>query len=134
MEDKELLQAIGQVISEQIVPRLDKMDGRLDKMDGRLDKMDGRLDKIDGRLDNIDDRLDNIDDRLGNIELVIENELRPNIQKLAEGYEPYYQKTCVNNIKLKDLEEKVDILEISTKHNSNEIKKINVTLKDAANI
>lgn len=97
MEEKELLQAIGQIVQDKLVP----INGRLDNIDGRLDIIDGRLDTIDGRL--------------GNIELVIENELRPNIQKLAEGYEPYYKKTCVNNIKLKDLEERFDILEISTK-------------------
>ena len=34
----------------ELVPRLDRMDGRLDRMDGRLDRMDGRLDKQDETL------------------------------------------------------------------------------------
>ncbi len=87
--------------------RLDKMDERLDGIDERLDKMDERLDKVDERLDGIDGRLDKMDERfdgmdkrfdgltllvtenarrLKNIELTLENEITPNIMRVAEAH------------------------------------------------
>jgi tetrahydromethanopterin S-methyltransferase subunit G len=69
--DGELLQAIKELFVP-IHERLDKMDGRLDKMDGRLDKMDGRLDRLEAEI------------RKTNI--IIENEIRHNIQLIAEGH------------------------------------------------
>ena len=73
--------------------RMDKMDKRLDGMDKRLDGMDKRLDGMDKRLDGMDKRLDGVDKRLDSLEyttkdilLTIENEIRPNIQIIAEAH------------------------------------------------
>lgn len=62
---KDDLQAIAQLMSEQIKPineRLDRMDERFDGIDKRLDGIDERLDKVDERLDGIDGRLDRIEE------------------------------------------------------------------------
>ncbi len=80
--------------------RLDKMDERLDKVDERLDGIDGRLDKMDERFDGIDERFEGMDKRfdgltllvtenarrLKNIELTLENEITPNIMRVAEAH------------------------------------------------
>lgn len=87
--------------------RLDKVDERLDGIDERLDKVDERLDKMDERFDGIDERLDGMDERfegmdkrfdgltllvtenarrLKNIELTLENEITPNIMRVAEAH------------------------------------------------
>jgi len=87
--------------------RLDKMDERLDKVDERLDGIDGRLDKMDERFDGIDERFEGVDERfegmdkrfdgltllvtensrrLKNIELTLENEITPNIMRVAEAH------------------------------------------------
>ncbi len=63
MLTQEDLQAISQLIKNEVDPihnRLDKMDSRLDKMDDRLDKMDDRLDKMESRLDKIEETLDEV--------------------------------------------------------------------------
>ena len=87
--------------------RLDKVDERLDRIDERLDKVDERLDKMDERLDGMDRRFDGVDERfegmdkrfdgltllvtensrrLKNIELTLENEITPNIMRVAEAH------------------------------------------------
>lgn len=50
MLTQEDLQAISQLIKNEVEPinkRLDSMDSRLDNMDSRLDKMDERLDRME---------------------------------------------------------------------------------------
>ena len=80
--------------------RLDAMDERFDGIDRRLDAMDERFDGIDRRLDAMDERLDGMDQRIGsltiqvsdsakrlkNIEMTLENEIRPNIMRVAEAH------------------------------------------------
>ena len=92
MADNEKLDLILTKI-ESIDGRLDKVDERLDKIDGRLDKVDERLDKIDERLDKMDERFDRVETRLDHLEtdvkdikLTIENEVRVNIRRIAEGH------------------------------------------------
>ena len=79
---------------------LDKVDERLDGIDERLDKMDERFDGIDERLDGMDERFEGMDKRfdgltllvtenarrLKNIELTLENEITPNIMRVAEAH------------------------------------------------
>ena len=100
--EEKILQALGEINTHltkhdemfgAINTRLDGIDERLDKMDERLDKMDERLDKMDERLDGMDTRFDGVDSRLDKLEenttwmrLEIENSIKPNIQKLADGY------------------------------------------------
>ncbi len=73
--------------------RLDKMDERLDGIDERLDKMDERFDGIDERFEGMDKRFDGLTllvtenaRRLKNIELTLENEITPNIMRVAEAH------------------------------------------------
>ena len=59
---------------------------KLETMDARLDKMDARLDKMDARLDGMDARLDNLETDVKDIKMMLENEIRVNIQRIAEGH------------------------------------------------
>lgn len=69
------------------------MDERLDGIDERLDKMDERFDGIDERFEGMDKRFDGLTllvtenaRRLKNIELTLENEITPNIMRVAEAH------------------------------------------------
>ena len=90
------------VDTEMILQAINGINGRLDKMDGRLDKMESRLDKMESRLDNMDSRFDNMDSRFDKmesemnqrfdtlekkvtrLEIIIENDIKPDIKKLSE--------------------------------------------------
>ena len=71
---------------EGVDKRLDGIDARLDGIDARLYGIDARLDGIDARLDGVAVRLDNMETDIKDIKLTIENELRVNIQRIAEGH------------------------------------------------
>ena len=90
------------VDTEMILQAINGINGRLDKMDGRLDKMESRLDKMESRLDNMDSRFDKMESRFDNmesemnqrfdtlekkvtrLEIIIENDIKPDIKKLSE--------------------------------------------------
>ena len=63
----------------------EQADGRFEQINGRFEQIDKRFEQIDNRFDGLEKKVDGIDRRLINVELTIENELRPNIQILAEG-------------------------------------------------
>ena len=66
--------------------RLDKMDERLDGIDERLDKMDERFEGMDKRFDGLTLLVTENARRLKNIELTLENEITPNIMRVAEAH------------------------------------------------
>ena len=66
--------------------RLDRMDERFDRMDERFDRMDERFDRMDERFDRLEGRVDKLEESVTSLQLAVENEIRPNIQILAEGH------------------------------------------------
>ncbi len=68
-----------------ILFRLDAMKNWQEQTDGRFEQIDNRFEQIDNRFERLEEKVNGIDRRLINVELTIENELRPNIQILAEG-------------------------------------------------
>lgn len=54
-----------------------------------MDKLDMILEKIgsiDERLDGIDERLDGLETDMTKVNLILENEVLPSIQRVAEGH------------------------------------------------
>ena len=84
-QKKQILDEVNEKF-EKVYVRLDRMEERQDRMEGRQDTMDARLDKIDARLDKVDTRLDNLENDTHSMKLVIENEIRPGIMRVAEGH------------------------------------------------
>ena len=87
--------------------RLGRMDERLDGMDERLDGMDERLDGMDARFDGVDSRLDKLEENTTWMRLEIENNIKPNIQKLADGY-ALLQETMATKEQVESLREDLE--------------------------
>lgn len=68
--------------SEKLNLLLDKVSS----MENKFDTIDKRFDAVDKRLDSMDTRLDSLDSNVTQIRFNIENELRPNIMRIAEGH------------------------------------------------
>lgn len=78
---------------DQMDSKIDKLDSRMDRIDSGMDTLNSRMDKIDSRMDKIDSRMDTIEDsivevktQVTDIQLILENEIRRNIQIVAEGH------------------------------------------------
>ena len=92
-----------------------------EKLDLLLEKfniVENRLDGIDGRLDGIDTRLDVMETDVKDIKLTIENEIRVNIQRIAEGHldlSRNLQKALKSNQEVEMLAIKVRMLDTDVK-------------------
>lgn len=51
-----------------------------------LRKLDTRMDSLDTNVTSLNSRMDNLAQDVNNIKLTLENEIRPNIMRVAEGH------------------------------------------------
>ena len=86
--EEKILQALGEINSHLTKhdAMFDAINTRLDGIDNRLDKVEQRLDKVEQRLDGVESRLDRLEKDVTWMRLEIENDIKPNIQKLADGH------------------------------------------------
>ena len=59
---------------------------KFDLILSKIDKLDSRIDKLDSRMDKMDSRMDKMENDITDIKLTLENEIRVNIQRVAEGH------------------------------------------------
>ena len=115
-------------ILEKMQKGFDRLDNRMDHMDKRLDGMDKRLDGMDKRLDGMDKRLDKLEHATRDIQLTIENEIRPNIQVIAEGHADINRKL---DEALK-VENEKEIMKIHLTYLENEVRRIKEKIGESA--
>ncbi|MDO4745111.1 MAG: hypothetical protein Q4B18_00995 [Bacillota bacterium] len=86
-ELREVLNEFKDELKVEITGELrQEMRGMEDRLTTRLDKMDDRFDGIDDRLDVIEGRLSDVENDVTSIKLTLENEIKPNISRIADGY------------------------------------------------
>lgn len=92
MTDSEKLDLVLEKVTnlDEKVSSLDKKvsghDSRFISIENKLDSLDSRMDSMDGRVGNIETDLQEIKQRVIKTEIIIENEIRPNIMRVAEGH------------------------------------------------
>lgn len=100
MTDSEKLDIILNKVErlEEVYEKVDKIDKVYDKV-GKIDEIYDKVERIDevydkvGKIDGLCDKVSNLEidmkevkQRTSKIELIIENEIRVNIQRIAEGH------------------------------------------------
>ena len=65
---------------------------KLDLILSKLGQMDGKFDQIDERLNRMDERFGRLENDVTDIKLTLENEIRTNIMRVAEGHLDLYRK------------------------------------------
>ena len=106
--------------------RFDGIDERLDRMDERFDRMDERFDRIEGRVEKLEESVEKLEESVTGIQLTVENEIRPNIQILAEGHMMLNEKLdrALENAKeTEELKARVDALEAGFRQMQDQIDK-----------
>jgi len=69
-----------------ILNKVGGLEGRFDKLEERLDKLEERFDKLEERFDKLEERVCHLENDIRDIRLILENEIRTNIQRVAEGH------------------------------------------------
>ena len=65
---EELALATHKTLTENVIPRLDRMETRLERVESRLDHVETRLERVETRLDCVETRLDRVESRLDCVE------------------------------------------------------------------
>ena len=84
MDDKELLQAIKQIIAP--------LETDMKEIKGRLTNIEGELTHVKDELTNVKGELTHVKREVVKTNLRIENEVIPSIQLLKEGHQLVYEK------------------------------------------
>lgn len=66
--------------------KVSSLDGKVSSLDGKVSSLDGKVSTLEGKVDKLTQRTDTIEDNIVHINLVLENEIRVNIQRVAEGH------------------------------------------------
>ena len=107
---------------------MDKICVQMDGMQDRMEEMNERLEKMNGRLEEMNGRLGRVESKTTDIQLTIENEIRKNIQTIAEGHLDLNRKLDdslkVNNEK--------EIMKLHLTHLENEVRQIKERLGEPA--
>lgn len=65
--------------------KLDLILSKLEKLE-KLDILENDMQELKQQTTNIENRLTSLENRVTNIELILDNEIRVNIQRVAEGH------------------------------------------------
>ena len=91
MNNDEIIRAIYEEVKEIKVMLCDHEE-RLDGIDARLDGMDARLDDMQIQIHTNGDGISRLENEVSKINLRLENEIAPNIMRVAEGHMDLYRK------------------------------------------
>lgn len=116
MTDQAMLETMAKLLAP-IQETLQTMSARFDGVDERLDGIDKRLDGVEKRLDGVEKRLDSVEERLDAVEqearkanVVLETEIRRDINLLFEGHQLILERLTPREAQ-EALEERVSTLE-----------------------
>ena len=69
-----------------ISKRRGAMKDKLDEILARIESLNEKYEKVEQRLDAVEQRLDSVEHDIANVKLTLENEVRTNIIRIAEGH------------------------------------------------
>lgn len=85
MAESEKLDLILQKISD-LDEKVDNIDKRLNHLEEKVDHLDEKVGSIDKRVSSLETEMKEVRQQVTKTNLVIENEIRVNIQRVAEGH------------------------------------------------
>lgn len=107
---------------------VDSLFKRMDGLEQRMDGLDKRMGSLEQRMDGLEQRMDRVEEKVTEIQLTIENELRPDIRRIAEGHVSLNEKLQKIDAIAEDVEEtklRVELVEAAVKRNGKAISKLN---------
>ena len=69
-----------------IESKVDTMESKMDTMESKMDTMESKMDIMESKMDTMESNMDDMKSQISGINLILENEIRRNIQIIAEGH------------------------------------------------
>lgn len=66
--------------------KIDNVIVKVDGVDKRIDALEARFDDVDKRIDRLEEQISSIDTDVKSVKVILENEVRENIMRVAEGH------------------------------------------------
>ena len=85
MAESEKLDLILQKISD-LDEKVDLLEEKVDRLEEKVDHLEEKVDNIDKRVSSLETEMKEVRQQVTKTNLVIENEIRVNIQRVAEGH------------------------------------------------
>lgn len=104
--------------NDQMFELLTKM---YSEVQGMKSDMNERFDNLENRFDNLEGRVDNLESIVRKTNMTIENEIKPKIDSLFDGYKQNTEAIYDLTNKVDDLQADVNNLTIRTLKNENSI-------------
>jgi len=80
-----------------------------------------RFDSLENKVDNLENKVDNLENKADKTNIIIENDIKPKIQALFDGYKQNVEVINALTNKIDDLQTDVNNLTIRTLKNENNI-------------
>ena len=80
---------VGMTDSEKldlILNKMDNLENKIDRLEEKVDRLEERVARLEEKVDRLEERVDCIENDVRDIKLTLENEIRTNIQRVAEGH------------------------------------------------
>lgn len=113
MVDKEMLQAMAELL-----------DSKFEPINSRLDALDDKFTGLDATVSDMRQDITRLGDKVTLISVTLENEIRPNIQLLAENYVPAAKRYEKASDKIEFVAADIDILKKVVTGHSEKLQKI----------
>ena len=91
------------------------------EVQGMKSDINGRLDNLDSKFDKLENKVDNLESEVRKTNITIENEIKPKIEALFDGYKQNTEAIYVLTNKVDDLQSDINNLTIRTLKNENSI-------------
>lgn len=91
------------------------------EVQGMKSDINGRLDNLDSKFDKLESKVDNLESEVRKTNITIENEIKPKIEALFDGYKQNTEAIYVLTNKVDDLQSDINNLTIRTLKNENSI-------------
>ena len=85
MTDSEKLDLVLEKITD-VDEKVESLDKKVETLDKKVETLDRKVEILDRRVETLDKRVIRVENDVRVIKLTIENEIRVNIQRVAEGH------------------------------------------------
>ena len=114
MTDQELLQAIGRVVEAAVEAKLEPVRRDI------LELKDG-FRHLEARMDQLEARMDHMETKMAGVRVYMDTELQQSLNLLLEGQQALWDR-FVPHEELDPLEDRTQLLELTVRRHSQEIK------------
>ena len=73
-------------ILDSVENNIESMQKRLDSVENNIESMQKRLDSVESNIEIMQKKIDNMECDIKNIKITVEDEIRQNIKRVAEGH------------------------------------------------